>query len=138
MSKLTDEERHAIYILKGCKSVSELAKRYKISESTIRNIQNPFKVEERKLKNQEYYQNHKDEFYKRVKDRRNYQYYGLEDVSDLKDKQIWEAETGERVLVLKGRGRLNIYDSKGNLRNNWKLIEKVCDITNILNLGEYI
>lgn len=127
-SKLSDEDRHAIKILKGCVSYDVIAKKYGISKSTIYNIQNEKAKEIVARSNKNYYHRNKEKFLNYSRNRRNKSYYGLEDVSELKPMQIWESEMG-RVLVLEGdRGRLNLYDSQGVLRNKWKLIEKVCDI----------
>lgn len=128
-TKLTDEDRHAIKTLKGCVPYSVIVQKYGISKSTIYSIQNEEKSKSAKSKAaKNYYARNKEKFMNSVKARRNKMYYGLEDISELGSMQIWESEMGKVLILDSGNGRFNIYDSKGNLRNKWKLINKVCDV----------
>lgn len=135
-NKLTPEDRHAIQVLKGCVPYSVLMKKYNISKSTIYYIQNLDRNGTKESKKR-YYQKNADKYREISKINRYRRAYGLEDISQLKALQVWENELGEKVILLKGvkeGDRYNCYDAKGNLRNQLKLTEKVCDLKELFDV----
>lgn len=122
---LTEEQRHEIFILKGCVKKIELARKYGVSAVTIDNIQNPKKYAERlrKLSGKGLTEAQR-KARKTWDDRRR---YGIHNIEELKNLQVWNTEIGIRVVLAEGAGRFNLYDGQGNLRNKLKLTTKVAD-----------
>lgn len=122
---LTEEQRHEIFVLRGCVKKCELAKRFGVSAVTIDNIQNPKKYQERLRKMSGKGLTEAQRKAKKLYDDRKR--YGIQNVEELKNLQVWNTELGIRVVLVEGQGRFNLYDGEGNLRNKLKLTTKVAD-----------
>lgn len=134
--KISEEDRHAIYILRGCISVKECALRFKITESSVRRIQHPEKYEKNKEKRvKSTLLSQQKDLGRRRKVQKTYHYrkvYGIIELEDIKPLSVWLANNGERVIIIKGKKRPYLCDENGNIRDDLKLAEKISDGTDKL------
>lgn len=133
--EIDKETRHAIEMLKGCKSETFIAKHFNVSVPTVRKIHGKDKNKKKVILTPK-----QIEALKKARDHiRALRKYGTERYNELASMQVWETELPDvNVVLLEGYHRWNLYDRKGVLRNGLKLTDKLKDCSNFREVMEVL